>query len=83
MKKSELKSIIREAILGLKENSPQPSRPSRPHETPTIDPDVAPSRAPRRRTLTPPDDSPTTAPKAENVKSLTSKITDRFIDLKK
>jgi hypothetical protein len=85
MKKSELRQIVKEIVLETRGFEPQrqPEQPNRPLETPTIDPDVAPSRPPKRRTLTPPDDAPDTKPKAEGVeKDLANKMANRFQKLK-
>jgi len=81
MKKSELRQIVKEAIL---ENRPQvaPQRQAPERET-IVKPDVDSPPKPRRRTLTPPVESPTTKPKAEGVeRNIANKIADRFQKLK-
>ena len=64
------------------ENSPQWS----PSTSPTTTPTVKPGEKTRRRTLTPPDDAPTTGPKASleevDEKELVDKIGERFNQLK-
>lgn len=68
----------------LDENSPSPQRQSPDREV-IEKPDVdTPERKPKRRTLTPPTESPSTKPKAEGVeKDLANKMASRFQKLKK
>lgn len=84
MKKSELRQLVKEAIL---ESNPQPQRVSPDRETITKPETDTPERKPKRRTLTPPTEAPNTKPKAEGVikeneQDITNKIVQRFNKLK-
>lgn len=80
MKKTELREIVKEIVKEVRGNNTQPNKPL---ETPVIEPDTIPSKKPKRRTLTPPADSPDTKPKAEGVEQeLSNKMADRFNNLK-
>lgn len=82
MKRSELKEIIKEVVRGT-----QPQRVAPERET-IVKPETdTPERKPKRRTLTPPEHSPETRPKAEGVikeneQDIAQKIADRFQKLK-
>lgn len=78
MKKSQLKQIIKEEIKKILSNNPQPiiTKPGTKEKEET---EVEPKR--KRRTLTPPSESPNTRPKAlmkEEEKKLANKIAHRF-----
>jgi hypothetical protein len=67
----------------ISENSPSPQRQSPDREVIEKPETDTPERKPRRRTLTPPTESPTTAPKAEGLeRNIADKIADRFEKLK-
>lgn len=71
--------------INLEENNPQrsPQRQSPDREVIEKPETDTPERKPKRRTLTPPTESPITAPKAEGVeKNIANKIADRFKKLK-
>jgi len=82
MKRSELKQIIKEVV-----RSTQPQRVAPERET-IVKPETdTPERKPKRRTLTPPTEAPSTRPKAEGVikeneQDIAQKIADRFQKLK-
>lgn len=83
MKKSELRNIIKEVV-----RSTQPQRVAPERETITKPDTDTPSRKPKRRTLTPPVESPTTRPKAEGVikeneQDIAQKIASRYNKLSK
>lgn len=78
MKKSQLKEIIKEVLL---ENQPERAPERQTPDREVIEkPDTAPEKPTRRRTLTPPIESPDTKPKAikENDKGIADKIASRF-----
>ena len=84
MKTSDLKQIIKEVLM---ENQPKVA-PSRPQPTTIPRPDTKPEPKPKRRTLTPPIEAPTTKPKAEGVikeneQDVANKIAQRFNKLSK
>jgi len=84
MKKSELRQLVKEAIL---ESNPQPQRVSPDRETITKPETDTPERKPKRRTLTPPTEAPNTKPKAEGVikeneQQISDKIAQRYNNLK-
>jgi hypothetical protein len=82
MKNPKLTKTIKEAILKiLSENQPMiaPTKPG------TKEKEETETKPPRRRSLTPPEESPNTRPKAlmkEEEKELINKIADRFKKLK-
>jgi hypothetical protein len=82
MKRKELKQIIKEV---LSENQPQisPKRQAPERETITKPETDTPERKPKRRTLAPPTEAPSTKPKAEGVikeneEDIANKIAQRF-----
>ena len=81
MKNPKLTKTIKEAILKiLSENQPMiaPTKPG------TKEKEETETKPPRRRSLTPPEESPNTRPKAlmkEEEKELIDKITKRFKNL--
>lgn len=76
-------ALLKYEKMGLKENQPAPQRQSPDRETITKPETDTPDIKPRRRTLTPPTESPNTKPKAEGVeKELASKMASRFNKLK-
>lgn len=80
-------ALLKYEKLGLNENQPSPQRVSPDRETITKPETDTPERKPKRRTLTPPTESPNTRPKAESVikendKQIANKIADRFKKLK-
>jgi hypothetical protein len=82
MKNPKLTKTIKETILKiLSENQPMiaPTKPG------TKEKEETETKPPRRRSLTPPEESPNTRPKAlmkEEEKELINKIADRFKKLK-
>ncbi len=81
MKKNQLKQIIKEEIKAiLSENQPMiaPTKPG------TKEKEETETKPPKRRSLTPPEESPNTRPKAlmkEEEKELVDKIAKRFKNL--
>lgn len=72
--------------VNLEENNPQrsPQRQTPDREVIEKPETDTPERKPKRRTLTPPTESPSTAPKAEGLeRNIADKIADRFKKLKK
>lgn len=83
-RKKYLEDKIKELEGNLQENQPSPQRQSPDREVIEKPETDTPERKPKRRTLTPPTESPSTRPKAEGVeKNIANKIADRFKKLKK
>jgi hypothetical protein len=82
MKKNLLKKLIKEEIKAILSEKNQPAiAPSKPG---TKEKEETETKPPKRRTLTPPSESPNTRPKAlmkEEEKELVNKIAQRFKDL--
>ena len=82
MKKNLLKKLIKEEIKAILSEKNQPAiAPSKPG---TKEKEETETKPPKRRTLTPPSESPNTRPKAlmkEDEKKLVNKIAQRFKDL--
>ena len=80
MKKDKLKKMIKEEIKAiLSEKNQTETAPTKPGTKEKEETEVEPKR--KRRTLTPPSESPNTRPKAlmkEEEKELVNKITQRF-----
>lgn len=82
MKRSQLREIVKEVVMEIRGNQPQPTTPDKETiEKPDIDTPSTPKR--RRRTLTPPEHAPDTKPKAEGKEvDLAKKMGKRFVDTK-
>jgi hypothetical protein len=80
MTKKDIKNIIQEEIRNMFEPQRAPSRPSvRPErEVEIMEPGEKEETRPRRRTLTPPEHSPSTKPKALMEDDIVDKISQRF-----
>jgi hypothetical protein len=83
MKKNQLKQIIKEEIKAILSEKNQPMiAPTKPGTKEKEETEVEPKR--KRRTLSPPEESPSTPPKAlmkEEEKELVDKIAKRFKNL--
>lgn len=83
MNQDQLRKLIRERVRQLLENQPAPSQPKPDVAEPDTDTPSKPK--PRRRTLTPPEEAPSTKPKAstnENEEELLDKIAKKYQSLK-